>query len=135
MNEILFNKLQRLKEEAKYLKDNKSRFIRTLKTSMDTKKIVERCVYLCSEIVLDIADLLLIEKKYPKPSSSSDSIYKLGEYGLLPKEFSHKLVYVAGLRNFLAQDYQEDTIPELEKFLKYGLKDVGRFIRAVEGLL
>ena len=38
-------------------------------------------------------------------------------------------------RNFLAHDYQKNTIPELEKFLKYGLNDLKKFIRAVEALL
>lgn len=135
MNEVLFNKLQRLKEEAKYLVDNKSKFLHTLKTSVETKKVVERSVYLCAEIVLDIADLLIINKGYPKPSSYSDSIYKLGDYNLIQKEFAYRFVYIAGIRNFLAQDYQKDTIPELEKFLKHGLKDIKRFIKTVEGLL
>ncbi len=106
-----------------------------MRSSMDTKKIVERSVYLCAEIVLDIADLLIIKKGYPKPSSYSDSIYKLGDYGLIPKEFSLKFVYIAGIRNFLAHDYQKNTIPELEKFLKYGLSGLKKFTRAVEGLL
>jgi uncharacterized protein YutE (UPF0331/DUF86 family) len=131
MNEVLFNKLQRLKEESRYLGDNKSKFLRTLRSSVETKKIVERSVYLCSEIVLDIADLLIIKKKFPKPSSYSDSIYKLGDYGLIPKTFAHAFVYIAGLRNFLAHDYQENTIPELEKFLKYGLKDIQHFVKAI----
>ena len=135
MNEVLFNKLQRLKEEAKYLADNKPKFLRTLKSSIETKKIVERSVYLCSEIILDVADLLIIKKNYPKPSTYSDSIYKLGEYGLVPKVFAQHFVYIAGIRNFLAHDYQKNTIPELEKFLKYGLKDIGSFIKAVEKLL
>jgi uncharacterized protein YutE (UPF0331/DUF86 family) len=105
-----------------------------MRSSMDTKKIVERSVFLCAEIVLDISDLLIIQKGYPKPSSYSDSIYKLGDYGLIPKEFSLKFVYIAGIRNFLAHDYQKDTIPELEKFLKYGLSALKKFTRAVEGL-
>ena len=135
MNEVLFNKLQRLKEETKYLADNKPKFLRTLKSSIETKKIVERSVYLCAEIVLDIADLIIIKEGYPKPSTYSDSIYKLGEYGIIPKEFSNKFVYVAGIRNFLAHDYQKNTIPELEKFLKYGLTDLKIFVKAVEALL
>jgi len=135
MKEVLFNKLQRLKEETKYLVDNKPNFLRTLKSSIEIKKIVERSVYLCAEIVLDIADLIIIKKKYPKPSTYSDSIYKLGEYGLIPKEFSQKFVYIAGIRNFLAHDYQKNTVPELEKFLKYGLNDLKKFIKAVEALL
>lgn len=134
MNEVLFNKLQRLKEEAKYLVDNKPELLRTLKSSLETKKIVERSVYLCAEIVLDIADLLIIKKEYPKPSSYSDSIYKLGDYGLIPKEFAYKFVYIAGIRNFLAHDYQKNTIPELEKFLKYGLEDIEHFVKAIEDL-
>lgn len=135
MKEVLFNKLQRLKEETKYLADNKPKFSRTLRSSVESKKIVERSVYLCAEIVLDIADLMIIKEGYPKPSSYSDSIYKLGEYGLVPKEFAHKFVYIAGIRNFLAHDYQKNTVPELEKFLKYGLKDLRNFIKVVEALL
>lgn len=135
MNEVLFNKLQRLKEEVKYLKDNKVKLLRTVKSSIETKKIVERSVYLCSEIVLDIAELLIIKKNYPKPSTYSDSIYKLGEYGLIPKVFAQRFIYIAGIRNFLAHDYQKNTIPELEKFLKYGLKDIDHFIKSVEALL
>lgn len=135
MDEVLFNKLQRLKEEVKYLVDNQLKFISTLKFSIDTKKMVERSVYLCAEIILDIADLLLIKMGYPKPSSYSDSIFKLGDYGLIPKEFAYKFVYIAGLRNFLAHDYQKDTIPELEKFLEKGLKDIEYFLRSIEALL
>jgi len=36
------------------------------------------------------------------------------ENGLIPKEFSLKFVYIAGIRNFLTHDYQKDTIPEFE---------------------
>ena len=135
MREVLFNKLQRLKEETKYLVDNKPKLLRGLNSSIETKKIVERSVYLCAEIVLDIADLLIIKKGYPKPSTYSDSIYKLGEYRLIPKEFAQKFVYVAGVRNFLAHDYQKNTTPELEKFLKYGPADLKKFMKAVEALL
>jgi hypothetical protein len=42
MKEVLFNKVQRLKEETKYLADNKPKFLRTLKSSTETKKVVER---------------------------------------------------------------------------------------------
>jgi uncharacterized protein YutE (UPF0331/DUF86 family) len=92
-------------------------------------------VYLCAEIALDISDLIIIKKGYPKPSSYSDSIYKLGDYGLISKEFAHRFVYIAGLRNFLAHDYQINTISQLEKFLKHGLKDVREFAKSVENLL
>ena len=135
MNEVFFNKLQRLKEEVKYLVDNKSKLLHTLRSSIETKKIAERSVYLCAEIILDIAELIIIKKGYPKPSTYSDSIYKLGDYDILTKDFVYKFVYIAGLRNFLAHDYQIDTIPELEKFLERSLEEVKYFINATEKLL
>ena len=107
MNQVLFGKLQRLKEEAKFLNDNRGKLLPALRSSVETTKIVERSVYLCSEIALDITDLLIIQKGYPKAASYSDSIYKLGDYGIVPKAFAYKLVYIAGLRNFLAHDYQK----------------------------
>ncbi len=108
MQEVLYSKLQRLKEEVNYLGDHKAEFVRTLKTSTETRKIVERTVYLCAEIVLDIADLLILKKGYPKPSTYSDSIFKLGDYRIVPKDFASKFVYIAGIRNFLAHDAQDD---------------------------
>jgi len=115
MNELLFSKLQRLKEEVCYPTSNKPKFLSELKESVEVKKIIERCVYLCAEIVLDIANLIIIKKGYPKPFSYSDSIYKLGDYKIIPKKFTHKFIYIAGIRNFLAHDYLEDTTTELRK--------------------
>jgi len=134
MDKVLFQKIERLKEELFYLKNNKSDLFKKLKTSIEAKKITERSVYLCSEITLDIADLILIKKDYPKASTYSDSIYKLGDYSIIPKNFARRFVYIAGLRNFLAHDYQKSTVPELEKFLKSGIKDIEQFIRYVERL-
>lgn len=134
MNEVLLQKIERLKEELLYLKDNKQNFLKKLDTSIETKKIVERSVYLCAEIALDTADLVIVHKGFPKPSTYSDSIYKLGEYKIIPREFSRKFVYIAGLRNFLAHDYQINNLPELRRFLKKGLSDIERFIKFIEKL-
>ena len=131
MNPDILNKIERLKEEVKYLTDNRKSFLQSLKTSIETKKIVERSVYLCTEIALDIADLVIIKKGFPKPSTYSDSLYKLGDYGIISKGFAYRIVYLAGLRNFLAHDYQKSTFPELERFLKIGLKDLERYIQEI----
>jgi uncharacterized protein YutE (UPF0331/DUF86 family) len=134
MERVLFQKLERLREEAFYLKDRKADLLKKLKTSIEAKKIAERSVYLCAEIALDIADIIIIRKGYPKPSTYSDCIYKLGEHGIIPKNFAHKFVYIAGLRNFLAHDYQKSAISEVEKFLKSGIRDIEQFIKYIEKL-
>jgi uncharacterized protein YutE (UPF0331/DUF86 family) len=133
MNEVLFRKIERLKEEVLYLETNR-KFLKEIGTSIDTKKIVERSVYLCTEITLDISDLVISVKGFPKPSTYSDSIYKLGDYKIIPKDFARKFVYIAGLRNFLAHDYQIDTSADLKRFLKSGLSDIKKFICYIEKL-
>lgn len=132
MTELLFQKLQRLKEEVAYLKGNSERFLSTIRSSIDTRKIVERSVFLTSEMVLDLADLVIIRKGYPKPATYRDSIHKLGEFKIVPDEFAYNFTYIAGLRNFLAHDYIKETVPTLENFLKTGLSDVETFISHVE---
>ena len=132
MNATLYQKIQRLKEEVKYLEDNKVRFLESIKTSTDTKKIVERGVYLCSEMALDIADLLIISKDFPKPNTYRDAIHKLGEYKIVPVEFAYKFIYIAGLRNYLAHEYMTDTAPTLIDFLERKLEDIKRYLTFVE---
>lgn len=132
MSEVLLNKLERLKEEVLYLETNRPEFTKNLSTSVDTKKMAERSVYLCAEIALDIADLLIAVRGLPRPVTYSDSIYKLGEHKIIPKDFASRFVYIAGLRNFLAHDYQIDTAAELKKFLRTGINDLRKFIAFLE---
>ncbi len=134
MNEVLFRKVERLKEEVLYLEKNKTTLFRGLEISVDIKKITERSVYLCAEIALDIADMVITMKGLPKPATYSDSIYKLGDYNIIQKDFAKKFVYIAGLRNFLAHDYQIDTTKDLKRFLKAGISDIKKFIGYIEKL-
>jgi len=134
MHEVLFRKLERLKEEVLYLETNRTIFLKNINISVETKKITERSVYLCAEMVLDIADLVITLRGLPKPSTYSDTIYKLGDHKIIPISFSRKLVYIAGLRNFLAHDYLIDTVNELVKFLKVGVTDMKKFINFIEKL-
>lgn len=131
MREVLFQKVQRLMEEIKYLEDNKDRFLEQIEDSLDVKKIVERSVFLCAEMALDISDLLIVEKGFPKPATYRDAIYKLGDFNIVPKDFAYDFVYIAGLRNFLAHEYLKNTVPALKEFLGKGLVDLKEFIKHV----
>lgn len=128
MNAVVRRKLERLKAEILYLENNRARFARDVAVSAETRKVVERSVYLSAEIALDIAEMVIALKGLPRPSSYSDTIFKLGEYKLVPKEFARRFVYIAGLRNFLAHDYELDTAPDLKRFLKAGMNDIKKFI-------
>ena len=131
MREVLFQKVQRLMEEIKYLEDNKDRFLEQIEDSLDVKKIVERSVFLCAEMALDISDLLIVEKGFPKPATYRDAIYKLGDFNIVPKDFAYDFVHIAGLGNFLAYEYLKNTVPTLKEFMGKGLVDLKEFINHV----
>lgn len=78
--------------------------------------------------------MVIAIKGLPKPATYSDSIYKLGDYNIIQKDFAKKFVYIAGLRNFLAHDYQIDTTKDLKRFLKSGISDIKKFIGYIEKL-
>ena len=132
MNEVLFRKIERLKEEVLYLQANKKNILENIELSTETKKIAERSVYLCAEIALDIAETVIAIKWIPRPSTYSDSIYKLGEHKIMPKVFTRKFAYIAWLRNFLAHTYQVETTTDLQKFLRIGIAAAKRFIGFME---
>lgn len=85
-------------------------------------------MYLCAEMALDLADLIIVTRGWPKPSTYREAIDKLGETGVLPAEFAHRFAYVAGLRNFLAHDYLKDTRPALQDFLVRKLEDFRQYL-------
>lgn len=132
MENVLFHKIQRLRGEVEYIKANRERFLGEMKLSADVRKTAERSVFLCAEMVLDIADLMIVKKGRPKPATYRDTIQKLGEYGFVPQEFAYNFMYVAGLRNFLAHDYLEDTTPTLEDFVRRKISDVEKFLALIE---
>jgi uncharacterized protein YutE (UPF0331/DUF86 family) len=132
MDEVLFRKIERLKEEVRYLATHRAKFLAALRASIETKKIVERSVYLCAEMALDIADTIITQRGLPKPVTYADAVRKLGEHKVLPARFALKFGYIAGLRNFLAHDYQIDTSSELQRFLQSGVADMKKFVLYVE---
>jgi len=131
MSSVLFSKIQKLKNEINYLKDSKDKIIKSAAISGDVRRSAERSVFLCTEILLDIIDMILTEKKIPKPDSYSDAIYKMGEYKIIPGEFAYKILYMAGLRNMLAHDYQKDTIHKIIEFLDSGIADLEKFLNFI----
>lgn len=132
MQSVIFHKIQRLQEETSYILTNRDRFLSNLRVSTDIRRAVERSVFLCAEMVLDVADLVLVKKGHAKSPTYREAIYNLGKFGIIPEDFAYHFVYIAGLRNFLAHDYLKDTTATLEDFLTHKISDVERFINLVQ---
>ena len=60
---------------------------------------------------------------------------KLGDVGIVSKEFAQKLVLIAGYRNRLTHLYHELTPRELYDILKNDLGDIDVFVHSVQAVL
>ncbi len=73
MNENVFRKVERLKEELLF-QMNKKRFLKDIGASTETKKVEERSDYLRAERSFDIAETTIAIKGSSKPLTYSDAI-------------------------------------------------------------
>ncbi len=64
-------------------------------------------LYLLSDRVLRLAEAVCKYKKAGYPDSYSGFIYRLGDIGVLEKDFAYRFAAIAKFRNFLAHQYEE----------------------------
>lgn len=67
--------------------------------------IVERNLEVAAQACLDIANRIIALEELEKPRDYYEAILRLGEAGILPKEFAEHLAPLAGFRNILVHEY------------------------------
>jgi len=87
-------------------------------------------LYLVSDGSIALAEMVLKERNLSGAQNYYEAIDRLGEEGVLPREFAYDFAKIAGFRNFLAHDYEKiDSIKicnqalakleEVETYLDY----------------
>jgi uncharacterized protein YutE (UPF0331/DUF86 family) len=92
-----------------------------------------------SDSCIVVAQKVLKYKNIDMAQSYYEAIDLLGEKDILPKEFAYEFAYefakIAGLRNFLAHDYEEvDYLIICDEVLKK-LEDVKKFLEYIKKAL
>ncbi len=83
--------------------------------NMLKRRAVERCLYLAIQQVLDVGSHIVAAEGWGLPGSYREVIEKLGDHGVLPREFARQLAPMAGFRNILQHDYVELDLVELDR--------------------
>ncbi len=87
-------------------------------------------LYLVSDSSISLAEMMIKYKNLGLTQSYSNSIDRLGDKGILPREFAYNFVKIASFRNFLAHDYEDvnyliicdevlQRLDEIKQYLKY----------------
>lgn len=94
------------------------------------RRAVERCLYLAIQNVLDIGSHIVAAEGWGLPGSYREVLEKLGEHGVLPRDFALELAPMAGFRNILQHEYVALDVAELDRNARR-LDDFNRFAQCV----
>jgi len=98
------------------------------------QKQVERCLQLAIECMLDIADHLIGEHSWRRPTSGEEALEVLAEVGVLPRPYRERIRGIGSFRNVLVHAYLR-LDPRLVHAHLGRLDDLREFGRHVQAFL
>ncbi len=93
--------------------------------------IVERNLEVAAQACIDIANRIISLEQLEKPQDYYEALLRLGEAGVLPREFAQQLAPLAGFRNILVHEYLDIDWDEVYANLQE-LGDLYRFMDHVK---
>lgn len=128
---VIENKISSVKKYLKilerYQKYSKDRIIKDI----DLRGAVERYLYLAVQAAIDLAEAIISFKKFRKPTTMTENFHILEEESIIEKELAENLVNMVGFRNIVAHDYEKIDYDIMYDVLKYKLKDIEKFLKAI----
>lgn len=97
--------------------------------------IAERGLQILIQNVLDIGAHLLAAEIRNDWDDYGEIILKLGQHGIIPKNFSKRIQGMAGLRNILVHEYSRTDVGKIYNFLNEQLGDFVEFMFNVQEYL
>jgi len=87
-------------------------------------------LYVVSDSCISLAEMMIKHKNFGLTQSYSNSIDRLGDKGILPREFAYDFTRIASFRNFLAHYYEDvnylivceevfEKLDDIKEYLKY----------------
>lgn len=128
-------KLKQMFEYLKILKGFRGVTVEELKKNAERRGAIERYMQLVIETVLDVANILNAEYRYPAADTNEELILTLGKEGVLDEEFAREFCKVGSFRNLLVHDYAEIDYKMVVENLNQNLGDFERFAREVAEFL
>lgn len=129
-NKVL-EKLQKLDEYLRYLKDiqktNKNSFL----ADYHFFGLAERFLQLSIEILLDVGKMIITVKNLKKPEDNQDLFSVLHDSDVISESLTAKLVGVANFRNILVHDYEKIDREIVYEKLQNNLDDFENFKKEI----
>ncbi len=125
--EKVSEKLRYLEISLNYLRSRRNITLEDLQSNYELRSAIERNFQIAIEAAIDISEMTISEEGVEMPETYREAFLRLGEMGVVPRDFSTRLAQIPGFRNILARQYSELDLNKLLEFLKTKLDDLELF--------
>jgi len=131
----ILDHIRELNESLKDWERYQSISLEELHTDRDKRNMILHALLVSIQSAIDIANHIIADKGFRKPSTYRESFEILYEEGLIPKNLSDKLSDLAGLRNVLVHIYWRLDIDAVYEVLQHDLGVLKEFESVVKRML
>lgn len=124
-------KMQALDEYLNYLTELKKIEKRTFLNDFHVFGLVEHYLHLSIEAVLDIAKLIIIAYRFPRPEEPQDALRILHDQKIISGKLYNELSGIAGFRNVLIHEYEKVNRQIVFVYLHHNLNQFKDFKRQI----
>jgi uncharacterized protein YutE (UPF0331/DUF86 family) len=129
--EIIEQHIQNMEEALAQLSKYKNISLEEFQKDLGLIWIVEEGLEILIQNLLDMGGHLLASEIKNDWEDYGEVISKLGQHGIIPKEFSERIKEMAGLRNILIHEYLKIDLSKLFDYLEYRLEDFIQFVKYI----
>jgi len=118
MKDKISKKLEELKYYVGILESYKDKSEDEISGDVTLRGAIERYLQVAIECALDIGEMVISSEGLRKADTYKEVILRLGEAGILEKDFAERFLPAAGFRNILVHHYAEINIKDMYMFCK-----------------
>ncbi|KKP32577.1 MAG: hypothetical protein A2312_04420 [Candidatus Staskawiczbacteria bacterium RIFOXYB2_FULL_32_9] len=129
-------KISSIQEYLKILEDNyKQRSQKEIEDDLFLKTSLERHLYLLTQEVIDLAEIIISYRDFRRPDSYSEAFEILKENTIISVDLMKKMIDMVGFRNKIAHDYKKLKFDVVYNVLQNDLEDVKEFVNNIQTAL
>ncbi len=128
---IIDTRIAKLREYLKILREISETDEKAFKSDYRIYGSAERFLQLAIECILDIGSHIISKLDLEKPETYQDILMILGKNGILPEDFTNKIVKMAGFRNILVHGYVDIKKSVIYDHLQQRLSDFDEFTKYI----
>lgn len=116
--EIIKDRMQEIDENLKILAELKELGEEKFKSDPKIFKLAEHCLQISIQALLDICHYIIASSNWQRPRDNQDTIKIIAANNIIPSDFAHRILPMAGLRNLIIHEYMKINLDKIYQHIQ-----------------